>query len=95
MNIDRLKYKVFFRVWRFWHSDLRMFKPFMRYIPAKDYGTLFNGRHIVDSPRYELILDNRPCWHLCCNGDSGGWRTDLCIWLENKWRETDYYQKGD
>ena len=34
-------------------------------------------------------LDSRPWWHLCCNGDAGGWRTDVCDWLEgypNGWR---------
>ena len=33
--------------------------------------------------------DSRPWWHLCCNGDAGGWRTDVCDWLEgypNGWR---------
>ena len=32
---------------------------------------------------------NRPWWHLCCNGESGGWRTAFCDWLEdypNGWR---------
>ncbi len=25
----------------------------------------------------------RPWYHLCCNGDAGGWRTRLCDALEN------------
>ena len=31
----------------------------------------------------------RPWWHLCCNGNCGGWRTNFCDWLEgypNGWR---------
>lgn len=27
--------------------------------------------------------ETRPFWHLCCNGDSGGWRTALCHRLED------------
>ena len=36
-------------------------------------------------------VKSRPSWHLCCNGDAGGWRTDLCSWLEEIFRNTDYY----
>jgi hypothetical protein len=28
---------------------------------------------------------SRPWWHLCCNGDNGGWRTRVCDYLE-RWR---------
>jgi len=27
--------------------------------------------------------ENRPFHHMCCNGNAGGWRTDLCDSLEN------------
>jgi hypothetical protein len=35
----------------------------------------------------------RPQWHLCCNGNAGGWRTRVCDWLEDY--ETGYrkYQR--
>lgn len=33
---------------------------------------------------------NRPAWHLCCNGDAGGWRTAFCDWLETGWRFSEY-----
>ena len=32
---------------------------------------------------------NRPWYHLCCNGNAGGWRTSLCDMLEDEstgWR---------
>ena len=29
---------------------------------------------------------SRPWYHLCCNGDAGGWRTNLCNYLEDKIR---------
>jgi hypothetical protein len=31
----------------------------------------------------------RPWWHMCCNGDSGGWRTNLCNFLERRWRDAE------
>lgn len=31
----------------------------------------------------EYIGKNRPWYHLCCNGDCGGWRTRLCDMLED------------
>ena len=27
--------------------------------------------------------DSRPWWHLCCNGNAGGWRTKFCDSLED------------
>jgi len=27
--------------------------------------------------------ENRPFYHICCNGNAGGWRTNLCDSLEN------------
>ena len=39
------------------------------------------------------IMDNRPCWHMCCNGNAGGWRTRFCDWLEDYntgWRYYEY-----
>ena len=26
--------------------------------------------------------NGRPWYHLCCNGNAGGWRTRVCDWLE-------------
>tara|TARA_R100001163_G_C5062172_1_gene199158 strand:+ start:234 stop:851 length:618 start_codon:yes stop_codon:yes gene_type:complete len=39
---------------------------------------LFSERHYCD--------ESRPWWHICCNGDGGGWRTTVCDWLEYRWR---------
>ena len=36
--------------------------------------------------RHSFWRTGRPCWHLCCNGDAGGWRTKLCDALEGRWR---------
>ena len=27
--------------------------------------------------------ENRPFYHICCNGNAGGWRTNLCDSLED------------
>jgi hypothetical protein len=29
----------------------------------------------------------RPWWHMCCNGNAGGWRTSVCRHLEERWRD--------
>lgn len=26
---------------------------------------------------------SRPWWHLCCNGNAGGWRTDFCRYFDD------------
>ena len=92
--LDRLQYRIFYRLWYVWHCRLARFRPFMqrlvdRYDPdlytpdeiemlVRQFGHKIEYRHWDCKPR--------PFWHLCCNGNSGGWRTDLCDWLENKWR---------
>jgi len=42
-------------------------------------------------------LDTRPPYHMCCNGNAGGWRTKLCDYLEEGWRyaEDDLYYKEE
>lgn len=41
----------------------------------------------ISDRRYGAYVDeSRPRWHMCCNGNKGGWRTALCDWLETKWR---------
>lgn len=45
-------------------------------------------------PNQKYMIRNRPWWHLCCNGDTGGWRTHFCDWLEWKWRKTKTYERG-
>lgn len=47
-----------------------------------------------NTPQYYMI-HNRPWYHLCCNGDNGGYRTNFCEWLENHWRNEWYYKEGD
>ena len=44
-------------------------------------------RHVYDRfyPR-SSVLESRPWWQLCCNGNAGGWRTRFCDKLENYWR---------
>ena len=86
--IDHLKYEVFYRLWLFWHVDLRKF--FDGFTPT-EYGWLGKRR----MPYAKYITESRPRWHLCCNGDNGGWRTGLCDWLEHKWRYTKYCRGED
>lgn len=100
--MDKLKYKLFYYLWHIWHSRLRWFKPFMRWVPPH-YDPEFytpeeiealKGTRFEKHGEYQYILDNRPWWHMCCNGDTGGWRTHFCNWLENKWRSTRYYNEA-
>lgn len=54
-----------------------------------------DARRWFDGDRHlPYLLKSRPWWHMCCNGDCGGWRTRLCSFLECGWRYTDHYQKG-
>ena len=39
-------------------------------------------RRVWDSIDYHQEMD-RPFYHLCCNGNAGGWRTTLCNSLED------------
>lgn len=85
--MDRLKYELFYRLWRIWHMRLRDY--FDSFTPT-EYGTL--GRYTL--PYAKFVCTSRPKWHMCCNGDMGGWRTSLCDYLEGKWRSTRYYREG-
>ncbi len=67
----KLMCKTFQNLWSFWHKTLR--RKFCR----RDR----NGR-----PDYHQMFEDRPWYHLCCNGDEGGWRTDVCDYLEGTWR---------
>ena len=40
----------------------------------------------VSAESYWGAMKSRPWWHLCCNGDAGGWRTAFCDHLEVYWR---------
>ena len=58
-----MKWKLYNYIWELWHCRLR---------------------HIFDKidkrQRWNLSMKgySRPWWHLCCNGDGGGWRTKFC-----------------
>lgn len=80
--MDRLNYEIFSRLWIFWHSRARKF--FDDVNPRPDWRT---------SGGYHGWFSHRPAWHLCCNGNAGGWRTALCVYLEHKWRDSDYYNR--
>jgi hypothetical protein len=102
---DVLKYKLFNYAWVVWHMRWRQF--FDRFAPpcsscveqantlrelaSEGYAPAQRSlvHHKCDHAKY--IITSRPWWHICCNGDSGGWRTDVCDWLEGNWRSTDYY----
>jgi hypothetical protein len=86
VRLDRFQYEIFRRLWYIWHGYLR--RHFDSYTPT-DYGMLGSLR----LPYAKYILKSRPWWHMCCNGDCGGWRTDVCDYLENKWRSTSYYNQ--
>ena len=41
---------------------------------------------------YRGVWNGRPWWHLCCNGNAGGWRTKVCDFLEFTWRDEELRQ---
>ena len=44
----------------------------------------------VFSERMYHYPESRPKWHICCNGDAGGWRLTVCDWLEYRWRDLEH-----
>jgi hypothetical protein len=84
--MDRLQYEIFYRLWRIWHIGLR---KFFDGFTETFYGKL--GQMVLPYAKY--VTRSRPQWHLCCNGDNGGWRTTVCDYLEHKWRYTKHYEK--
>src|SRR4029079_16131755 len=77
-----LRAKIVRWLWECWHMRLRRF--FDSFTPT-DYGMLGEMR----LPYAKYVCTSRPWWHMCCNGDSGGRRTDLCSKLEYYWRYHD------
>lgn len=71
---------MYYKLWTWWHCDLRrFFDTFDARLRGKDPNDWMYGI------RYAPM--NRPWWHLCCNGDAGGWRTKICDILEHRWRD--------
>lgn len=53
----------------------------------------FDGKYPVG------MYHDRPFYHMCCNGNAGGWRTDLCDSLEDystgyRYHEEQLYKLG-
>lgn len=86
--IDRLKHELCYRLWRVWHVRLCNF--FDGFTPT-EYGR-FGERRL---PYAKYVTTSRPFWHLCCNGDCGGWRTSLCDRLEHGWRYSKHARGGE
>jgi len=74
-----MKYRLYRWLWTYWHIHNRQF--FDSFTPT-EYGMLGEMR----LPYAKYVCESRPWWHLCCNGDNGGWRTSLCDRLEGTWR---------
>ena len=57
-----------------YHTVMLRIKQRLWYLWHSDMRSLygFHGYH-----------DGRPWYHLCCNGNAGGWRTRVCDWLED------------
>ena len=84
--IDRIKYEIMHRLWVLWHIRLR---NSFNWADAR-----LRGKVPADwmyGVRYAPAC--RPAWHMCCNGDAGGWRTKLCSWLEDGWRSTKHERR--
>ena len=67
----KVMYRVIERIWDFWHQELRH---------------RWGRRDCLGWTDYKVFHANRPWYHLCCNGNYGGWRTDLCSFLDETWR---------
>ena len=68
--------KLCYLAWYYWHIAWR------RYFDG--WGWLHPD--VAWRRGNDYALNGRPWHHLCCNGDKGGWRTDVCDWLETRWR---------
>lgn len=95
---DTLKYKIYRRLWYIWHCQLPRFKYFQQKTLVGTVKRLPNGEIVTGytwERRHWVAVDHRsrPWWHICCNGDAGGWRTNLCDYLEGTFRamERDYH----
>lgn len=84
--IDRLQYIFFHWLWTYWHMR---FRQFFDSLTPTEYGDMGGWR----LPYAKYVITSRPWWHLCCNGDNGGWRTKVCDYLEYKWRYTKFYDR--
>lgn len=73
---------LWYRLWAIWHMRFRQFFDSLTYTEYGYLGTL-------KLPYAKYVCESRPWWHMCCNGNSGGWRTRVCDYLEHKWRAYD------
>lgn len=76
-------------LWVVWHMRLRRFFDSLTHT---EYGTIGDPRVPYAKrvlPYVKYVCESRPWYHLCCNGDNGGWRTKVCDYLEHKWRAYD------
>ena len=93
---------LYHKLWYAWHCDLRQFfdrfAPLCstcshtletyKELATEGYAPAISALKIgIHCHHAKYICDSRPWWHLCCNGDNGGWRTRLCDYLEYRWRK--------
>jgi len=82
-----MRERIYRWLWLCWHSRLR--RVFDSLTPT-EYGYLGELR----LPYAKYVLEGRPWWHMCCNGDAGGWRTSVCDHLEHTWRRLEADREG-
>jgi hypothetical protein len=83
-----MKLRILHKLWGWWHCDLRRFFDW--------FDARLRGKDPNDwmyACRY--APECRPWWHLCCNGNAGGWRTNLCDALEWRWRAIEDLKYGE
>ena len=73
----KMVFHIKYRLWNWWHCEL----PYRVYRLGRRKECRMCGSRTEERDQRWLI-NSRPWWHLCCNGDAGGWRTDVCNWLE-------------
>lgn len=78
---DLMMYHILSKLWWWWHCS---FRDFFGDREVEDINSLLHYLHRPScywSSAY--VTHTRPWWHMCCNGNSGGWRTRVCDWLED------------
>jgi len=80
----KMVFRIKVRLWEWWHCEL----PYRVYRLGRLKKCRMCGSRTEERDQ-RWMTNSRPWWHLCCNGDAGGWRTRVCDWLEgypNGWR---------
>lgn len=101
-----MKKRFYFFLWSIWHRrSMWHVRSSYNFTSSRDLPYFFYHRSfrafVLKRLPYNLLWDlklikykilyHQPFWG--CNGNEGGWRTDVCDFLEAKWRKLDNESK--